>query len=80
MKSILFVVLITVLFSCFPQRELQADLVDATLIKVDTTHRFPDSDKQILTWITSNKLTFVTYEPGQAYYPLGTRIKMMVPR
>ncbi|MGV3528680.1 MAG: hypothetical protein ACO1OO_07290 [Flavisolibacter sp.] len=80
MKPILSLVLIIALTGCFPQRELQADLVDVTLVKVDTTHRFPDSDKKILTWMTSNKLTIVTFEPAEAYYPVGTRMKMMIPR
>ena len=80
MKPILSLVLAIALCSCFPQRELQADLVDVTLIKVDTTRRFPDDEKKILTWRTDNKLTFVTFEPAEAYYPVGTRMKMMIPR
>lgn len=80
MKLILTLAIAIATYSCAPQPSIQADIVDATLIDVQTEHRYPHQNKKLLTWKTSNDLTIVTFAPKKAYYPLGTRMKMILPK
>lgn len=80
MKVLLTLVFACFLFSCAPQSVVQADLVNATLVEVQTRQRYEKGKQKMLTWKTDNNLTIVTFAHKDEHYPLGTRMKVMVPR
>lgn len=78
MKNFLALALCGLCYSCFPAREIQAEMVDATLIKVEEVSRYPNIKQKILTWQTQKAITFVTFEPSSINIPIGTLTKVLV--
>lgn len=78
MKSIIAIALCAVCYSCFPAKEIQAELVNATLIKVEEINRYPNIKQKILTWQTDKLVSFVTFEPSTTNIPIGTLTKVLV--
>jgi hypothetical protein len=67
-----------VMFGCTSERELQAHMVDATLVNVELVNRYPDVREKILTWRTSTKVTYITYEPESTDLAIGTLRKVLI--
>lgn len=78
MKLLLSVAISTMLFACAPGRELQAEMVYATLIKVEEVNRYPNIKQKILTWQTDKSVSFVTYESSSVNLPIGTKTRVLV--
>ena len=81
MKTILAGLIIILVFAgCF-RRELQADMVYAELIKVDTINRnIPNFQKQQLTWRDDYNLEYTSYIPLGTTYLVGTKMLMLRPK
>ncbi|HEU4633348.1 MAG TPA: hypothetical protein VFS22_05145 [Flavisolibacter sp.] len=77
MKTILLL-LGTTLFSCAIRKEVQADLIDVELVKIETVQRYPDQEQKLLTWRDENNISYITFEPMSANYKLGSVMKMMI--
>ena len=80
MKSILPALLAGYLAACTPQREIPAEMVDASLVKIDIIHRYPNVQQKMLTWKAENAGPFVTFEPMTSNLVLGTISKVVIPR
>ncbi|TMI85868.1 MAG: hypothetical protein E6H10_01890 [Bacteroidetes bacterium] len=80
MKTILLIATVTALFSCSAPRELQAEMVNAELVKIDTVFRNADAPKQLLTWRDDNRVDYVTYVPLNNYFPIGAKMVVLVKR
>lgn len=80
MRPILFLALCMAGTSCFSSHEIQAELVDATLVKVEVVNRYPDIKQKILTWQTEKAVSFVTFESSSVDIPLGTHTKVLLQR
>ena len=65
-------------YACFPAREIQAELVNATLVKVEEVNRYPNIRQKILTWQTERAVSFVTIEPSSTNIPIGTQTKVLL--
>ena len=52
-------------------KEVQMDLTDVKLVKIDTIQRYPNNTEKILTWQDDNHLSYVTFVPMEAYYAIG---------
>lgn len=78
MKQLLSVTVCTMLYACFPGRELQAEMVYATLVKVEEVNRYPNIKQKILTWQTDKSVSFVTYEKPSVDLPIGTKTRVLV--
>lgn len=78
MKLLLSFVTSAFLVSCFPARELQAEMVYATLVKVEEVNRYPNIRQKILTWQTDKSVSFVTYERSSVNIPVGTQTRVLV--
>ena len=78
MKQLFTVAVCTMLYACFPGREVQAELVYATLIKVEEVNRYPNIKQKILTWETDRSVSFVTYESPTINLPIGTKTRVLV--
>jgi len=80
MKKVLPIVLTAALISCGASKEVQVDLTDVQLIKIDTVQRYPNSAEKILTWQDDNHMSYVTFVPIETHYMVGARMKVMVRR
>jgi hypothetical protein len=80
MKTILTVAIVIALFSCAAPRELQAEMVKAELVKIDTVFRYADAPKQLLTWRDDNRIDYVTYAPLNNYFAIGAKMIVLVKR
>lgn len=78
MKLLLSVAISIMLFACAPGRELQAEMVYATLVKVEEVNRYPNIKQKILTWQTEKAISFVTYESSSVNLPIGTKTRVLV--
>ena len=80
MKTILLLLIVTLLYSCVGQKELQADLVDVKLVKIETVQRHPDVMKKLLTWKDINDVRYVTYAPLTNNYTIGSTMRVIIRR
>lgn len=70
----------TFIVSCSAEREVQMDLTDVQLVKIDTIQRYPNASEKLLTWRGEDQVNYVTFVPIETYYPIGARMKVMVKR
>lgn len=75
----LFVIAAAIAFtSCASTREgIQADLVSAELIRIDTIERYVNRYQQLLTWRTNDQIEYVSYVPMGRKYTIGTRMAVL---
>jgi hypothetical protein len=65
---------------CAEEKQVQMNLTDVQLVKIDTIQRYPENTQKLLTWRDENHIDYVTFVPLETYYPLGARMKVMVKR
>ncbi|MGE5518339.1 MAG: hypothetical protein ACM3VS_00335 [Candidatus Dadabacteria bacterium] len=80
MKPILLAICFAFLFGCGTERVVQATLMDATIVKVETITRYPNANEKMLTWETPNHVTYITFEPINSSLSLGDSRKVLVQR
>lgn len=78
MKTVLLLVVAAFIYSCSPERMIEANFEEAKLVKVDTVQRFPNLQQKVLTWETSRRINYVTYEDIKSEFPIGYTIRVMV--
>ena len=78
MKLFLCFAISTLCYSCVMERDLQAQITFATLVKVDEVHRYPYSNKKMYTWETDKFISFVTFESSSLDIPIGTKTRLLV--
>jgi hypothetical protein len=79
MKKLFVIAFAAALTSCYSTREgIQADLVDAELVRVDTVERYSNNYQQLLTWRTSDHTEYVSYVPLGRKYLIGTRMTVLM--
>lgn len=80
MKKLFVAAIAAITFtSCFSTREsIQAELVDAELIRVDTVERYVSHYQQLLTWRTSDHMEYSSYVPMGRKYAIGTRMAVLI--
>ena len=71
---------VSFLVGCTGPKDLQMDITDVELIKIDTVQRYQNLSEKILTWRDENQVSYVTFVPLETYYAVGTRMKVMVKR
>lgn len=79
MKTILAVVTVAVFYGCSSPRELQAQMISAELVKIDTAFRYSDP-QQMLTWRDDNHVDYVIYAPLNNVFLLGSKMVVLVKR
>ena len=80
MKQILPFFLAAAIISCGTAKEVQVDMADVQLVKIDTIQRYPNSSEKVLTWQDDNHMSYVTFVPLESYYVVGARMRVMLPR
>lgn len=78
MKLFILLSLSTIGYACFPGREVQAEMVYATLVKVEEVNRYPNAKQKVFTWETDKAISYVTFEKSSVNLPLGTRARVLV--
>jgi hypothetical protein len=78
MKFFYTLVLSACCFACAPSRELQAEMMFATLVKVEEVKRYPNIRQRVLTWQAENAVSFVTFESAAVDIPIGTKTRVLV--
>jgi hypothetical protein len=78
MKLVYAFAFCTMCYGCFPGRELQAEMVYATLVKVEVVNRYPNLKQKVLTWETEKSVSYVTYESSSVSLPIGTKARVLV--
>jgi hypothetical protein len=78
MKVLTLTLVSGLLFACSTEREIQADFIDASLVKIDIVHRYPNLQQKMLTWRATDNVLYVTYEPMQTQIALGSTRSVMV--
>ena len=60
-KVVVFAVAVA-LYGCYAERNVQVNIVNAKLVKIDTVYRYR-SGEQLLVWKGSNNVQYVSYTP-----------------
>ena len=81
MKTILAVAMVLlILTGCYSTREVQVEMVNATLIKIDTINRETKYQKQLLIWRDQKNIEYTSFESMSKNYVLGTTITVLAKR
>ncbi|MGN6166299.1 MAG: hypothetical protein ACTHOF_17340 [Flavisolibacter sp.] len=78
MKAMILLLGVTLAYSCTTQKEIQSDMVDVQLVKIETVQRYPDVEQKLLTWRDRNNIDYITFEPISSEYKVGTFMKVLV--
>ena len=76
MKTIVVAMGIVAVTGCSSTKQIQVELVNAELIKIDTVFRQPKDLKQ-LTWRDQDHIQYVSFASMNEAYTLGTRLLVM---
>jgi len=80
MKKALPFFLAATIAGCNSEKQIQMNIADAELIKIDTVQRYPNTSEKLLTWRTDDRIDYVTFVPINSHYSIGSRMKVMVKR
>lgn len=80
MKKLAPLAIAAFLFSCTGLREIQMNMTNVQLVRIDTLQRYPYASQQVLTWRSEDRIDYITYEPINKYYPLGAKMAVLVKR
>jgi hypothetical protein len=64
---------------CHVEKDIQVDIMDVRLVKVDTVFR-DDARRKVLTWEGSDRMKYYSFVELNNYMPVGTRMRMLVKR
>ena len=76
--KIAFTLIAGLYFSCTTEKEVQANLIDASLVKIDVINRYPNLQRNMLTWKSADNVTYITYVPIYANFNVGVTRKVLV--
>jgi hypothetical protein len=73
MKAVLVLALVAaILTGCYSTREIQVEMVSATLVRIDTVNRETQFQKQLFTWRDQKNIEYTSFESMNKYYVVGT--------
>jgi len=79
MKTLLFVFTTALLCGCFTSQEVQVDVANAQLVKIDTVYRYPNQQQQLLTWkLLESNTQYFSYAPMASVYSVGSHMMVLV--
>jgi hypothetical protein len=77
LKTALPLIAISMYTACSLERELQADFVEAELVKIDTVYRYT-ANEVVLTFKCRNRAEFVSFVPLESAYKVGSVYKVLL--
>lgn len=66
-----------VMSSCYSGNEIQAEFVNARLVKIDTIYRHPGQEV-LLTFRCQNRLKMISFVPLSSHYNVGTVYQVLM--
>ncbi len=78
MKLFTSLAICTMCYACFSGRKVQAEMVFATLVKVEEVNRYPNLKQKVFTWETDKAISYVTFEKPSVNLPIGTRTRVLI--
>ena len=76
MKALFGFLTLVALASCYTNKEIQVEMVNAELVKIDTIYRFTN-DQQQLTWRDEFNVEYVSFAAMGRTYAVGTRMMVL---
>lgn len=80
MKTILIASCLIAAAGCTSVKEVQVEMIQAQLIKIDTVYRQPNLSRQQLTWKGEDNIEYVSFVNMDQVYPLGVSLLVMKTR
>lgn len=80
MKTFLISAALVALYSCAARKEVQVQMVNARLVKIDTVFRFDKNPQKQLTWRDDFDIDYVTYASLATSYSVGTKMMVLIRR
>ena len=80
MKTFLIAMCVLVVLGCTSGKEIQVEMIQAQLIKIDTIFRRPDLSQQQLTWKGADNIEYISFVSMDQVYPLGVSLYVMKTR
>ena len=78
MKAVLVVAMAAaILTGCYSTREIQVEMVSATLVRIDTLNRETQYQKQLFTWRDQRNVEYTSFETMSKNYALGTTMTVL---
>jgi hypothetical protein len=77
MGTVLPIVLTGCLSGCRSDKDIQAEFVNAQIIKIDTLFRY-ETNKMQLTFQCQNNIRFVSFVPMNTRYKLGSTYQVLL--
>lgn len=71
-----FLVLVVFASSCSMHKELEVQVANAELVRIDTLYRYPDAIKQ-LTWKDDRNTEFISIATMNEVHKVGTKMRML---
>jgi hypothetical protein len=78
MKRFLPLTVLAFLAVCNTEREIQADVMNANLVKIDVVTRYPNLKQKMLTWRAADNVLYVTFEPMSTDLLVGASRSVMM--
>ena len=78
MKKVLLGITPAILCCCSVEREVQMNMIDVELVKIDTVQRYTEKPQKLLTWHGFDNVDYVTFAPITNFYRLGSKMKVFV--
>ena len=78
MKAMILLLGSILTYSCATEKAIEMDVIDVKLVKVETVNRYPDIEQKLLTWRDARNISYVTFEPMNSNYTVGSLMKVMV--
>ncbi len=77
MKTLMVAIGLVAAVSCTSVREIQVEMIQAQLIKIDTIHRLPNEYQKLLTWRGADNIDYISFVSMDQVYPLGVSFVVM---
>lgn len=77
MKTILAVAAIVLLCGCYSFKEIQMEMMDAELVRIDTVYRYERAE-QVLTWRSEDRTQFISYAAMGQPFVVGSRVTVFM--
>jgi hypothetical protein len=79
MKKLLPLLIAFAGIGCSMEKDLQAEVYDAELIKIDTVYRYPEYEL-FLTWRFQDKFDYVTRSRTNTSFSIGEKYFVLLPK
>ena len=63
---------------CASEKNIQVNVIDVELVKIEVVQRYPNIEKKLLTWRDVNSIDYITFAPMSSEYKVGSTMKVMV--